>query len=534
MTLSSSVQFQGNLLGALAAWESLLGARGVIKDTASVTKAEQTTFACRNAIQALIYPETTQQVQECLQIANTFSIPVYPVSQGKNWGLGSRVPVQSGAVVMDLSRMTGITDFSEEMAYVTVEPGVTFQQLFEYLQAKQSGLMMDSIATTPYASIIGNTMERGQGMGPLADRFSHVSGMTVILPQGELVKTGFAGYRDSSLGPLAKWGVGAYVDGLFTQSNLGIVTELTLWLRPKPKVFQSFMAYLEADADLGPFTDAMRTLRLNGLDLSIRIFDDYRLMSTTLQYPYLEVGNERPLPQNVREQFRERLGGLGKWIALGGLYSRSAAMASLEAEEVRQAFAPHALKFVVFNEDTIAQQDFDGLSFQAPQLNTLYYQSMLRGFPSEMTLKMAYWRKRHPAPELLQPLEDRCGLIWYCPALPCRGSDIRAAAGLIEQTCHAYGFETNVGFLMLTERTVVIIGGIVYDRDESGEDEKAMACHDALIEAFIERGWSPYRLGVPSMKWMNLADSGFLQMLSRIKSELDPNNVLAPGRYQKS
>lgn len=532
MTVISTIDSSLELGKAVRDWEAILGMDAVITDSASLIDAEQTTFACRNRIQAILFPQSTEQVQEVLRVANRFGTPIYPISQGKNWGLGSKVPVESGGVVMDLSRMNKIVDFDEEMAYVTLQPGVTFQQLFEFLESKDSGLMMDSIATTPGASIVGNTMERGQGTGPLADRFAHTSGMTVVLPQGELVHTGYAGYDKSVLGPLAKWGVGPYVDGLFTQSNLGVVTEMTLWLRPKAAVFQSFIAYLEDDDALVPFADTMRKLRLSGLGLSIRIFDDYRLMSTVRQFPFAEAKEDRPLSPALRNQIREELGGLGKWIALGGLYSRSEAYAVLEAQEVREVFAPLSKHFVVFNEDTIARKDFDGLSFQLPQLEQLYHRSMLRGYPSEATMKMVYWRKRGAMPANPEPLRDRCGLLWFFPTLPCKGKVVHDAAQLIESTCSDYGFETNLGFLMLTERTIVIIGGLVFDRDQRDEDERAFRCHNELLSSFIERGWSPHRLGIQSMDRMQQADAGLLQLMRSLKADLDPNGILAPGRYQ--
>jgi hypothetical protein len=44
----------------------------------------------------------------------------YPISRGKNWGYGSRVPARDGCVLLDLGRMNRIVGFSEKLAYVTV------------------------------------------------------------------------------------------------------------------------------------------------------------------------------------------------------------------------------------------------------------------------------------------------------------------------------------------------------------------------------------------------------------------------------
>ena len=64
-----------------------------------------------------------------MRIANRWKVAVYPISSGRNWGYGSRVPAADGCVLLDLGRMNQIVDFNEELGYVTVEPGVTQAQL---------------------------------------------------------------------------------------------------------------------------------------------------------------------------------------------------------------------------------------------------------------------------------------------------------------------------------------------------------------------------------------------------------------------
>ena len=73
--------------------------------------------------------------------------PVYPISSGKNWGYGSRARCAT-RVLLDLGRMNRILDFNEELAYVTIEPGVTQRQLYDFLSAR-SRLWMDSHRSEP-------------------------------------------------------------------------------------------------------------------------------------------------------------------------------------------------------------------------------------------------------------------------------------------------------------------------------------------------------------------------------------------------
>src|ERR1035437_3189287 len=109
---------------ALYDWTTLVGPANVTTGLAELRAAVTGTFATSNRIPAIVRPANREEVQECLRIANRHGIPVYPISSGKNWGYGSRVPTADGCMLLDLSRMNQILDFSEELAYVTVEPGV--------------------------------------------------------------------------------------------------------------------------------------------------------------------------------------------------------------------------------------------------------------------------------------------------------------------------------------------------------------------------------------------------------------------------
>jgi len=64
----------------------------------------------------------------------------------------------------------------------------------------------------------------------------------------------------------------------------------------------------------------------------------------------------------------------------------------------------------------------------------------------------------------------------------------------------------------------------------SGEDERARACYDNLLQALAEAGYYSYRLGIQGMRQLQGSDS-YNRILQTLKMALDPNGVLAPGRY---
>jgi 4-cresol dehydrogenase (hydroxylating) len=172
--LSDRPQVSASLAGALEAWRQVVGAEHMRTDEPLLAAAQTATFATSQRVTAVVAPGNRQEVQECVRIANSHQVPIYPVSTGKNWGYGSRVPTHDGAVLLDLGRMNRIVAFDEQLAYVTVEPGVTMRDLYAFLVERGSSLMMTVTGASPESSLIGNISERGIGQGPYADRFNHV------------------------------------------------------------------------------------------------------------------------------------------------------------------------------------------------------------------------------------------------------------------------------------------------------------------------------------------------------------------------
>src|SRR5579875_3182941 len=293
---------------ALEEWTRLLGPEFVQTDSQILDAAATATFSTRQHIPAILRPASVGQVAECLRVANRHRTPLYPISSGKNWGYGSRVPPLSGCALLDLSRMNRILDFNEELGYVTVEPGVTQRQLFAFLQERGSRLWMDATGSSPDCSLIGNAMERGFGHTPYGDHFAHACGFQVVLPDSEIIETGAAGFPDCRTGALQRWGVGPSLDGLFSQSNLGVVTRMTIWLMPRPEQFEAFFFRCEDAGGLPLLIDGLRELKLQEvLRSSVHIANDYKVLGGIQPYPWAETRGETPLSPEQMATFRRNL-----------------------------------------------------------------------------------------------------------------------------------------------------------------------------------------------------------------------------------
>ena len=523
---------------ALSEWRSAVGRDNVITKEAVLRAAQRATFSTHQRVPAVIRPGDRQEVQACLRIANWFRVSVYPVSRGKNWGYGSRVPPADRTVVLDLSRMNRILDFNEDLAFVTVEPGVTQGQLYDFLQERKSRLWMDATGSSRMASVAGNAIERGFGHTPYGDRFSHVCSLEVVLPNGEYIDSGFSRFGGAKAAPLYRWGVGPSVDGLFSQSSFGVITRMTLWLMPAPEYFQAFFLRCDDDAALGPLVDALRPLRLNGtLRSAVHIGNDYKVLSGLRQYPWEETGGTTPLSREAMRQFRARLR-FGAWNASGGLYGTRRQVAEAR-RQLRKALAGKVSRLQFIDDRMLSMAERYSTPFRMitgwdlgrtlALLKPVY--GLMKGIPTDKPLASAYWRKRQPPPQNMDPDRDGCGLLWLAPVAP---ADAKHAGNLTRITTEMvleHGLEPAISLTMVTERSLACVICLSYDRDVAGEDDRAMECYTRLRERLAEEGYYSYRLGTQSMADMDLP-CGYTDLLANLKRALDPNGILAPRHYQ--
>lgn len=521
---------------ALRQWQTTVGADNVVTDPDVLTSAGAATFPTSGSVAAILRPGSREEVQACVRIANRNQVPVYPVSTGKNWGYGSKAPT-ADCCLMELHRLDRILDFSEELAYVTVEPGVTQQQLYRFLQDKRARLWIDATGASPETSVIGNTLERGFGHTPYGDHFANVCGLEVVLADGQAADTGFSRFPGAKAGSLYRWGVGPVLDGLFSQSNLAIVTRMTIWLMPEPECFQAFFFRCDQDQALPELINALRPLRMDGtLRSAMHIANDYKVVSAIQQYPWQATGGVTPLTPQAMLPLRKKLN-CGVWNGSGGLYGTRAQVA--EARRlVKKALRGKVDKLQFLDDRKLelaarfakpysALTGWD-LSRALDLVRPVY--GLMKGIPTAHPLRSCYWRKRS-IPEHMDLDRDRCGLLWCSPIAPLEGQHAAAIAEIARRLLLQDGFEPMLSLTLLTERTIGCVISISYDRDVPGEDEKALRCHQRLLAELNGNGYFPYRLGIQSMDQMQ-GESGYNAILRKLKDALDPNGVISPGRYE--
>ena len=199
----------------------------------------------------VVMPETTEEVQQIVKLANKEKIPIVP--KGGGLALTGLVVPQKGGIVIDMKRMGKILGVNEKSRYVIVEGGVTHGMLQNYLK-KHHPKLRHSIPDSPaIATVVGNAVIHGQGRLTQQYGFNSdmVSGLEVVLPTGEICRIGSCSI--SSQHWFSKGAPWPDLSGLFLGwfGTTGIITKLGLRLYPCKKM-RDVMVFLTDKIELVP------------------------------------------------------------------------------------------------------------------------------------------------------------------------------------------------------------------------------------------------------------------------------------------
>jgi glycolate oxidase len=190
-----------------------------------------------------VWPEETQQVSKILQLANKAKLPVVP--RGAGTGLsGMAVPAQGG-IVLDLNHMNKILKISIEDRLAVVQPGVIYADLEKALVPYQFFFPPDP-ASGKVATLGGNVNTNAGGLkgAKYGTTRDYVLGLEVVLPDGRIMRTGSKAMKSVSGYDLTRLLVGS-------EGTLGVVTEITLKINPKPTATSTSQATFDNLEDAG-------------------------------------------------------------------------------------------------------------------------------------------------------------------------------------------------------------------------------------------------------------------------------------------
>jgi len=192
---------------------------------------------------AAIWPTERDQVQQVVLLANQEGFPIIP--RGAGTGLAGMVVPQKGGVVMDFSRMRRILEINITDRVAVVQPGVIYAQLEKAL-APHGFCFPPDPASGKACTLGGNVATNAGGVkgAKYGTTKDYVLGLEVVLGDGRVMRTGTRTMKTSSGYDLTHLFVGS-------EGTLGITTEITLKINPKPRTSATATATFHRLADAG-------------------------------------------------------------------------------------------------------------------------------------------------------------------------------------------------------------------------------------------------------------------------------------------
>ncbi|KAH0015685.1 FAD-linked oxidase-like protein, partial [Aureobasidium melanogenum] len=469
---------------------------------------------------AVVAPRNVPDVQAIMRLCNEFEIPVWPFSIGRNVGYGGAAPRVPGCVGLDMGKnMAKILEVNVDGAFAFVEPGVT--DLHNYLVEHnlRDKLWID-VPDLGGGSVIGNTVERGVGYTPYGDHWMMHCGMEVVLPDGTLWRSGMGGLpnpnADSNAPPheqaanetwgLFNYGFGPYNDGIFTQSSLGIVVKMGIWLMVNPGGYQSYLITLPKDKDLHQALEIIRPLRvgmvLQNVPTIRHILLDAAVMGDRKSY----TDSDKPLNDDELDAIAKKLN-LGRWNFYGAVYG------------------PPPVREVLLS---VIKQSFlqtPGAKYYEPKdmpdnVVLQIRNDTLQGIPSTTELRWVDW------------LPNGAHL-FFSPIAKVSGDDGVAQYQVTRQRCEEAGFDF-IGTFVVGMREMHHIVCIVFDRKDPDSRRRAHWLIRTLIDDAAKRGWGEYRTHLSVMDQIaetySFNDNAQMKLNDKIKAALDPKGIISPGK----
>ncbi|MBY0413463.1 MAG: FAD-binding protein [Bdellovibrionales bacterium] len=518
---------------------SVVGNKNFLDKEAANARYTKNTISYERELMGAVILTDSNQIPAILKIANENNLSIYPISTGKNWGYGSSLPVNNYALLVDLSQLNRIIEFNAQLGFIVVEPGVTQQDLYDFIQKNSLDYMVPTTGAGPEVSILGNAIEKGYGITPVEDHSLSLLSLKAYLPDGALYEsqlTEFGGHRSDQV---FKWKIGPQLDSLFSQSNLGIVFQATIAMARKPEITSQFISFIDEDN----LEDAIRIIREIKVQLGstvggINIMNKRRILSMVSDpssWSLTHAANENLIRELATKQ------NFPDWMVLGGLYGPKSMVAAAEAI-VSSEFNKITNKTIFLNRSKINIIKNIMKILPVPHLKKAIAGldsaiNVLEGVPSQVALPLTYLKNRiKPAPDtkVFSPDQDNCGLIWFSPLLPIDGKLVRDFTAEVHRVCLYHDIEPLITLTAISERCFDSTIPILFNKEDVESVKKAQACHQDLMKMTQDLGIFPYRLDVRSMPMLYDAHHGVASKLwNDIKEKIDPKGVVAPGRYQK-
>ncbi len=472
---------------------------------------------------AAVAPASADEVQAVVKTANQYKIPIYPISTGRNLGYGGSAPAYSGSVVLDLKRMNKVLEVNEENAYALVEPGVSYFDLYRYIREHKLKLWIDC-PDPGWGSPVGNSLDHGAGKtnAPYRDHFSSHCGMEVVLANGEVVRTGMGALPGAKTWQQFQYGFGPYVDGIFSQSNFGVVTKMGFWLMPEPEAHFVGRVKAPKHGDLVPLMRVMNYLMNSGLVTA----------TTNLASPLLTGFADPDLAKLLAGAEEDNAPELQSYAAQKGIPYWTSDIKLYGPETVMKATWEYAKQ--KFAEAIPGASFEDGKIYKFP-LSDAEVEEICEsvdpspfGIPSLQIFSIGIRSETNPV--------STNGHLWLSLILPMTGEAVIEARSVLKKAFKKWGISPwdAIAPNSFIPRSFLLLYGFPVTHDPA-TNKKNREAFKQIVALAAEHGWGEYRTAPAFMDDVanvySFNDHALRRLHETLKDAIDPNGIISAGRY---
>jgi 4-cresol dehydrogenase (hydroxylating) len=328
-----------------------------------------------------------------------------------------------------------------------------------------------------------------------------------------------------------KFGAGPWIDGLFSQSNFGVVTKMGFWLMPQPDAYLTGTVSVPKHQDLVPLVDILNYLENSGVVNGMP-----QLGSPLLGGFFSPIGTElrdmlsRNASTDELEAYAKRKG-TGYWSCTVKFYGPAKSIrANWEYCQEKFAAIPGAtfengetFKFPLSAaeiEDITRGQAAGARSATLPEF----------GVPSLTMFSIGARSETNPNPQ--------AGHMWFSPIIPRSGEAIFEANRVFAEASKQLDVPLNaVGFSLPTtywNRAFIFLFGLPVTKDPA-TNKKNRAKFEQIVKICAEHGWAEYRtppaFQEAVMNTYSFNNHALRRFHETLKDAVDPNGILSAGRY---
>jgi len=305
-----------------------------------------------------------------------------------------------------------------------------------------------------------------------------------MLADGDVVRTGQFAISKSDSAHLSKFTFGPSIEGLFLQSNLGVVTKLGIWVFPQPEAYMACSFDVPDIEDIEDFVNVFGEFRRNGLLRDTVYVNNIIEKSSAIKRVDLWDG-PGPIPEwrvkEIQKQFD-----FGYWNATFGLYGHELVIKA-QYEQVKKIVAEKLPKGRLQGKLFVGK---DGKGLEAASVEGPYG-AIFVGVPSLWSLPMVGYRLP----------KDGSGIgahADYSSIIPSAGKKVLDWVKTAKAVCEEHGFDLFCDFFM-HERHLIFVTMMLFDKSNADHRKTVDAIFQSLFEEGKKRGFSKYRSHVNHM-----------------------------------